>query len=208
MIQFILFFGWVFQPPTSYITVRPWKMMVRRHTRYTRLSFWGPVIFWVSELLNFQGLFHGQAGWVRNFSPTLSNPKGLCAGSSGDLGWLLYGGAALGRFGKGGRVLSWWSLGTEIFPYESGMQGRYEGWRLTLLMAEILHQLRLVVYPIIFLGFHTSQVVQDFSHQQHDRDPLRYKCDNPAICHSFWEWVTHAHIQLVVLHYPQKNESI
>ncbi len=33
-----------------------------------------------------------------------------------------------------------------------------------LLMAEILHQLRLVVFPIIC--FHTSQVVQDFSHQQ------------------------------------------
>ena len=30
------------------------------------------------------------------------------------------------------------------------------------------HQLRLVVYPIGFLGFHTSQVVQDFSHQQYD----------------------------------------
>ena len=30
------------------------------------------------------------------------------------------------------------------------------------------HQLRLVVYPIpLFIGFHTSQVVQDFSHQQY-----------------------------------------
>ena len=28
-----------------------------------------------------------------------------------------------------------------------------------LLMAEILHQLRLVVYPIIYDGFYTSQVV-------------------------------------------------
>ena len=28
------------------------------------------------------------------------------------------------------------------------------------------HQLRLVVYPIIYDGFYTSQVVQDFFHQQ------------------------------------------
>ena len=34
-----------------------------------------------------------------------------------------------------------------------------------LLMAEILHQLRLVVYPIIFRVSAPSQVVQDFSHQ-------------------------------------------
>ena len=35
---------------------------------------------------------------------------------------------------------------------------------LLLLMAEILHQLRLVVYPIIFMVY-ASQVVQDFFHQ-------------------------------------------
>ncbi len=33
-------------------------------------------------------------------------------------------------------------------------------------MAEILHQLRLVVYPIIYKVLAPSQVVQDFSHQQ------------------------------------------
>ena len=37
---------------------------------------------------------------------------------------------------------------------------------LILLMAEILHQLRLVVYPI------TSQVVQNFFHQQYFRPVL------------------------------------
>ena len=36
-----------------------------------------------------------------------------------------------------------------------------------LLMAEILHQLRLVVYPIICRVSAPSQVVQDFSHQQY-----------------------------------------
>ena len=40
-----------------------------------------------------------------------------------------------------------------------------------LLMAEIrrFHQLRLVVFEFfpLFIGFHTSQVVQDFSHQQY-----------------------------------------
>jgi len=35
-----------------------------------------------------------------------------------------------------------------------------------LLMEEILHQLRLVVYPISYDGFYRSQVVQDFFHQQ------------------------------------------
>ena len=33
-------------------------------------------------------------------------------------------------------------------------------------MERILHQLRLVVYPIIYRVLETSQVVQDFSHQQ------------------------------------------
>ena len=46
---------------------------------------------------------------------------------------------------------------------------------LLLLMAEILHQLRLVVYPM-FIGFHTSQVVVwDFSHQQYDKHPKGFK---------------------------------
>ena len=36
-----------------------------------------------------------------------------------------------------------------------------------LLMAEILHQLRLVVEIPLFTRFYTSQVVQDFSHQQY-----------------------------------------
>ena len=35
-----------------------------------------------------------------------------------------------------------------------------------LLMEEILHQLRLVVYPISYVGFYRSQVVQDFIYQQ------------------------------------------
>ena len=34
-------------------------------------------------------------------------------------------------------------------------------------MAEILHQL-IGSFSLIFIGFHTSQVVQDFSHQQYD----------------------------------------
>ena len=39
----------------------------------------------------------------------------------------------------------------------------------TQLMEEILQQLRLVVYPIIYrvLLFYTSQLVQDFFHQQY-----------------------------------------
>ena len=37
---------------------------------------------------------------------------------------------------------------------------------MILLMEELLHQLRLVVYPL-FTRFHLSQVVQDFSHQQY-----------------------------------------
>ena len=34
-------------------------------------------------------------------------------------------------------------------------------------MAEILHQLRLVVYSIIYRVLLTSQVVQDFLHEQY-----------------------------------------
>ena len=36
-------------------------------------------------------------------------------------------------------------------------------------MAEILHQLRLVVYPIIYRVSYI-RVVQDFSHQQYGKD--------------------------------------
>ena len=39
-----------------------------------------------------------------------------------------------------------------------------------LLMEEILHQLRLVVFPL-FTRFYTSEVVQDFFHQQYDIFP-------------------------------------
>jgi len=38
----------------------------------------------------------------------------------------------------------------------------FERWAIILLMAEILHQLSLVVYPNYLQGFYTSQVVQDF----------------------------------------------
>ncbi len=48
-----------------------------------------------------------------------------------------------------------------------------------LLMAEILHQLRLVVYPIIYDGFYTSQlVIAGFlNHQQY----LNHHPDKPSI---------------------------
>ena len=45
--------------------------------------------------------------------------------------------------------------------------------RKILLLAEILHQLRLVVYPTIF-RFLTSQVVQDFSHQQYHKKNIPF----------------------------------
>ena len=40
------------------------------------------------------------------------------------------------------------------------------GIAVILLMPEILHQLRLVVFPIVYRVSAPSQVVQDFSHQQ------------------------------------------
>ncbi len=52
----------------------------------------------------------------------------------------------------------------------SNVDGFFSNSKLTtfiLLMAEILHQLRLVVYPIIYRVSAPSQVVQDFSHQQY-----------------------------------------
>ena len=45
--------------------------------------------------------------------------------------------------------------GTGIFTY-----GPVDG-------SEMLHQLRLVVYPTFFARFYTSQVVQEFFHQQY-----------------------------------------
>ena len=38
---------------------------------------------------------------------------------------------------------------------------------MALLMEEILHQLRLVIYPIIYKVLAPSQVVQEFFHQQY-----------------------------------------
>ena len=51
-----------------------------------------------------------------------------------------------------------------------------------LLMAEILRITSwgwwLVVYPMFFFGFYTSQVVQEVSHQQcHFHDPIQASCD-------------------------------
>ena len=55
----------------------------------------------------------------------------------------------------------------EIFHGYSLTEGQSSCWRyLILLMAEILHQLIGRFFPLV-LGFHTSQVVQDFSHQQY-----------------------------------------
>ena len=51
---------------------------------------------------------------------------------------------------------------------EQGRETMENPWKpMVLLMAEILHQLKLVVYPIIYrVGFFTSQVMQNFFHQQ------------------------------------------
>jgi len=50
----------------------------------------------------------------------------------------------------------------------SNNKNKSEAVSFLLLMAEILHQLRLVVYPIIYRVLYTSQVVQDFSQQQYE----------------------------------------
>ena len=50
----------------------------------------------------------------------------------------------------------WMKIFEDVFPY----------WTMLLLMEEIPHQLRLVVYPIIYKVY-ISQVVQYFLHQQY-----------------------------------------
>ena len=73
-------------------------------------------------------------------------------------------------------------------------------------MAEILHQLRLVVEIPLFIGFHTSQVVQDFSHQQcHPIPPFCWMPQTPMMIETsfrwgLWDW--HLWIQILSLISP------
>ena len=57
---------------------------------------------------------------------------------------------------------------------------------VVLLMAEILHQLRLVASPIICRVF-TYQVVQDFSHQQYNNNHCRCQPSLRQLCPSWME---------------------
>ena len=55
----------------------------------------------------------------------------------------------------------------EEAPHDDDFQRGSVGWGVILLMAEILHQLRLVVHPIIYKVLYIQVVVWDFFHQQY-----------------------------------------
>ena len=57
------------------------------------------------------------------------------------------------------------------WPWTEGPELSQSWKTVILLMEEILHQLRLVAYPMIFSRFLSSQVVRVFFHQQYEHHP-------------------------------------